>query len=380
MEIKIEHKNETVISIYAIGEMDSSEDSIKLKQALEEAGTREINITFFHANLLDVKVVDILARLQQNDKCKVYVVRRYLHSYLYSLGIQCRYMIKKSEFKTISVNNKLTAQEELNKGQVKGFLEEILIVYGYDYTRYQIDSIMRRIKICMLRTGITDFNAFRHSVLDKKESFEELFLDLSINTTDFFRDPEVFEAFKTRIVPYLKTYNHIRIWCAGCSNGKEPYSLAILLKEAGLLEKTQIYATDINHYIIEDAKNGLFSIDTLEKDIKNYRQAGGSSNFVNYFKLNGSYMKIDAELQKNILFFQHSLIGSGVLNEFQLILCRNVLIYFNMDLQRSVLEYLYNSLDLNGFLILGKSGGGLHNGGNELFNKYDDINKIYKHK
>ena len=190
----------------------------------------------------------------------------------------------------------------------------------------------------------------------------------------------MFALIKTKILPYLNSYNHIKIWCAGCSNGKEVYSLAIMLKEAGILNKTQIYATDINPYVIEEAKNGMYSTVTLDKDISNYRNAQGEKSFIQYFDINKSYIKVKEELKKNILFFQHSLLSNGTLNEFNLILCRNVFIYFNDSLQERMLKNFYNSLDNNGFLVLGKSEGIQRNNGEKYFCKYDEILKIYKKK
>jgi chemotaxis protein methyltransferase CheR len=151
-----------------------------------------------------------------------------------------------------------------------------------------------------------------------------------------------------------------------------------MLKEAGMLEKTQIYATDINPYVVEEAKNGMYPLGTLDKDIANYRNALGENSFVQYFDINRSYIKVKDELKKNILFFQHSLLSKGTLNEFNLIMCRNVFIYFNDSLQEKVLKSFYNSLDNNGFLVLGKSEGILKNGGQKYFSVYDEKNKILK--
>lgn len=378
MAFTIKYNNDEV-HINIIGELEDSKQSVELINLLSTPQSKHIKITFLEANILPKNIVERLSILQYEEKCTIFVLKRYLFSYLQSLGIKCRYVTE--NFILGKPKESLKAEKEiLNNEDVYSFLNDLNTTYGYDYTEYQIDSIMRRINIAMLKERIYDFNLFREKVLNNEEDFHNLFLDFSINTTEFFRNPEVFALIKNKILPYLNSYNHIKIWCAGCSNGKEPYSLAIMLKEAGILDKTQIYATDINPYVIEEAKNGLYSMSTLDKDINNYRNAQGENNFIQYFDINRSYIKVKDELMKNILFFQHSLLSSGTLNEFNLILCRNVFIYFNDSLQARMLKNFYNSLDNNGFLVLGKSEGIQRNNGKKYFRKYDEILKIYKKK
>lgn len=378
MAFTIKYNNDE-IHINIIGELEDSKQSVELINLLSTPQSKHIKITFLEANILPKNIVERLSILQYEEKCTIFVLKRYLFSYLQSLGIKCRYVTE--NFILGKPKESLKAEKEiLNNEDVYSFLNDLNTTYGYDYTEYQIDSIMRRINIAMLKERIYDFNLFREKVLNNEEDFHNLFLDFSINTTEFFRNPEVFALIKNKILPYLNSYNHIKIWCAGCSNGKEPYSLAIMLKEAGILDKTQIYATDINPYVIEEAKNGLYSMSTLDKDINNYRNAQGENNFIQYFDINRSYIKVKDELMKNILFFQHSLLSSGTLNEFNLILCRNVFIYFNDSLQERMLKNFYNSLDNNGFLVLGKSEGIQRNNGKKYFRKYDEILKVYKKK
>ena len=378
MAFTIKYNNDEV-HINIIGELEDSNQSVELINLLSTPQSKHIKITFLEANILPKNIVERLSILQYEEKCTIFVLKRYLFSYLQSLGIKCRYVTENFILGKPKESLK-TEKEILNNEDVYSFLNDLNTTYGYDYTEYQIDSIMRRINIAMLKERIYDFNLFREKVLNNEEDFHNLFLDFSINTTEFFRNPEVFALIKNKILPYLNSYNHIKIWCAGCSNGKEPYSLAIMLKEAGILDKTQIYATDINPYVIEEAKNGLYSMSTLDKDINNYRNAQGENNFIQYFDINRSYIKVKDELMKNILFFQHSLLSSGTLNEFNLILCRNVFIYFNDSLQERMLKNFYNSLDNNGFLVLGKSEGIQRNNGKKYFRKYDEILKIYKKK
>lgn len=365
------------IYITVIGELDDSGQISELIEDLSISENKNFNVTFLGANIIPGSIIEKLFILQEHKKCNVFVLKRYLFSYLQCLGIKCSYITENLTFKKLNYNLS-DEKEKPSYEEIYIFLKDLNDTYGYDYTEYQIDSIMRRINIAMIRERIYDFNIFREQVLNNEKIFHDLFLDLSINTTEFFRDHEVFNTIKNKILPYLNSYNHIKIWCAGCSIGKEVYSLAIILKEAGMLSKTQIYATDINPYAIEEAKNGLYSITTLDKDIDNYRNAQGEKSFIQYFDINKSYIKVKEELKKNILFFQHSLLSNGTLNEFNLILCRNVFIYFNDSLQEKVLKNFYNSLDNNGFLVLGKSEGIEKNNGYNYFYKYDKQNKIYR--
>lgn len=358
-------------------------DEIEIEEffnILDQQITTETQVTFLDASTLEAAIIEKLADIQSARKLEISVVKSYLYSYMYKLGIRCKYNPMRNMSSGIISKKLQSAEVKLGREEVLYFLENINKKYGYDYTEYQVDSIMRRIKISMLRANTDDFTGFQNLVLENDSYFEQLFLDFSINTTEFFRNPEVFQVVKNKVLLHLNSYSHIRIWCIGCSTGKEPYSLAILLEEAGLLHKVQIYATDINPYVIEEAKNGMYSMDDIEEGIQNYRKAGGENSFTSYFELKGNYIKIKQGLKKNILFFQHSILGNGIINEFHLILCRNVLIYFNNSLQKKVLRYLSYSLDKNGFLVLGKSGGILQNGGYNYFTKYDEINKIYKKK
>lgn len=267
---------------------------------------------------------------------------------------------------------------ELPDSEIVEFLADLHKQYGYDYRNYSIESIKRRLHKAMTDRGFYLFPQFAAQVLHDAELFEELFLEFSINVTHFFRNPEVFSVIREEIFPYLDTYPHIKIWCAGCSTGEEPYSLAILLQEAGLFKKTQIYATDLNPYVLLEAKNGLFSSNNLGVDQENYQKSGGKSHIHDYFEVDGNVLKIDETLKTKILFFQHSLVNSGILNEFQMILCRNVLIYFNAALQLETLRLFQDSLDRNGFLVLGESETIPANDRRLAFEPVDQRRKIYR--
>ena len=262
--------------------------------------------------------------------------------------------------------------------EIMDFLSLLHKRYGYDYREYSLESIKRRLQKIMVEQGFSQFADFSSHVLRDPELFEELFLEFSINVTHFFRNPEVFAAIREKILPYLDTYAHIKIWCAGCSTGEEAYSLAILLHEAGLLKKSQIYATDINPFVIAEAKNGLYSMEQLDIDQQNYRNSGGAKHFLDYFDHTAGILKIKSYLREKILFFQHSLVNSGILNEFQLILCRNVLIYFTPSLQRKSLRLFADSLDRRSFLILGESESLPVSGKDCAFEEFDRAHKIFR--
>ncbi len=257
----------------------------------------------------------------------------------------------------ISYLNRMLAniEPEITDQDLYLFLTSINEKYGYNYLRYEKESIKRRIKHGMNELRIHSFRQFKQIVMNDDDVFEFLFLEFSINVTDLFRDPGMYKVIGEVILPYLESYPYIKIWSAGCSTGLEPYSLAIKLEESGLLRKTQIYASDINPYVIEEAKNGLLPMSYLERAEKNYLAAGGVNSITDYMNTSASYIQIKNTILDKILFFQHSLLNSGIFHEFQLIVCRNVLIYFDKELQLQVINLFIKSLDINGFLILGKN-------------------------
>ena len=235
------------------------------------------------------------------------------------------------------------------------FLKSIYEHYGYDFIHYSHSSLKRRIEVHCIKLNIYNFNKYCELVLSSQKYFDDMFEYFSINVTEFFREPEQLKLFRKKVIPYLNSFAHIKIWCAGCSSGESPYSLSMILDEAGILEKCQIYATDFNNRVLAHAKDGLFEIKDFEQSYTNYEKSGGTKSFKEYFIKKGKYYKIKKYLQEHILFFNHNLATDGVMNEFQLIICKNVVIYFDEDLKETVINLFDNSLDCNGFLILGKS-------------------------
>ena len=193
----------------------------------------------------------------------------------------------------------------------------------------------------------------QHEVLYAPSFFQEILKDLSINVTEMFRDPKFYLALRTEIIPLLKTYPFIKVWHAGCSTGEEVYSFAIVLKEEGLYDRVQIYATDFNRSVLDIAKKGIYPINRIKEFTANYQQAGGKQSFSDYYMADYNSVIFDQSLKKNIVFAEHNLVTDSVFAEVNIIICRNVLIYFNRELQNKVFTLFSESLINGGFLCLG---------------------------
>jgi len=235
------------------------------------------------------------------------------------------------------------------------FFENIMTRYGYDFRNYDKGSLSRRINQIMKEFGIVSFKDFELMVLENEDIFDIALKEFSINVTSFFRNPLVFKTLRDTVLQELATYPHIRIWCAGCSRGDEPYSVAIMLAEAGLLKRSQIYATDFNSVVIGEAENGLYGINEYQTFKSNYIESGGKMDFDKWFDIQETYVEVNQEIKNKILFFRHNLATDKSINEFHLILCRNVMIYFDNQLRKRVFNLFDSSLERNGFLVLGES-------------------------
>lgn len=237
------------------------------------------------------------------------------------------------------------------------FLNAIKADYGYDLLGYQRDSLERRIKAMMISFGVDSFCDFQRLVLSNAKFFQRLIVELSVSVSGFFRHPEQFRLLREEVFPYLASFPLIKVWSAGCATGEEAYSLAIFLHELGLLDKSRIFATDINPYLLALAKMQLFPSKDLAASQKNYLTGGGFSQFDAYLKSYDYFFKMTESLNQRISFHCHSLTQDGVFNEFELIVCRNVLIYFDAQAQQKVLQCFANSLHADGFLVLGPQDG-----------------------
>lgn len=268
--------------------------------------------------------------------------------------------------------------ENLEKLEIYLLLEAIYLKYGYDYRDYAYPSIKRRVWHRVHAEKLSTISSLLDHVLHDSSYFERLIADFSINVTEMFRDPLFFKDFKEKVIPLLRTYPSIRIWHAGCSTGEEVYSMAILLHEAGLYEKTKIYATDINTDVLKTAKNGCFSLEHMKKYTNNYMQAGGEQAFSDYYKVTDLGVKFHSYLTENVVFAQHNLVTDSSFNEFHVILCRNVLIYFNKELQNKVHTLFHNSLGKFGVLCLGNKESINYTDYNKLYEEISSSQKIYK--
>lgn len=239
------------------------------------------------------------------------------------------------------------------KVEIDLLLEAVFRVYGYDFRDYNKAHIRRRILNRFEVSGLESISVMQHKVLYDHSFLNELLSDLSINVTEMFRDPSFFKAVRKIIVPRLETYPHVKIWHAGCATGEEVYSMAILLKEEGLLSASQIYATDFSAEAVEKAKSGIVTKDSVKLFTANYQKSGGKQSFSQYYTARYEYAKLNELLKENIVFSEHNLANDSVFGEMNMIICRNVLIYFNKTLQDKVIELFYQSLCPGGFLCLG---------------------------
>lgn len=232
-------------------------------------------------------------------------------------------------------------------------LNDLYTRYGYDFTEYSKASLQRRVQRLFALDKFPSFAEFRHRLQHDSQYFRRFVEEITVNVTEMLRDPSFYRALRVTILPVLATYPFIRIWHAGCSTGEEVFSMAILLKEAGLLHKSLLYATDINPLVIEKARKGIFPVSQMQKYSENYIQSGGMKDFSSYYTANYHLAKFDSSLTEKMIFSTHNLVSDFSFNEFQLILCRNVLIYFERELQAKVFTLFDASLENFGWLALG---------------------------
>ena len=232
-------------------------------------------------------------------------------------------------------------------------LEAIFQRYHYDFRGYAGASLRRRVHVALSRFGCATISQLQHRVLHEPRAFRELLPYLTVQVSELFRDPSYFHAIREQVVPYLSTYPSIKVWVAGCAGGEEAYSLAIVLAEEGLLDRTMIYATDINPDCLRSAQDGTYRLDRIARFSESYLQAGGRGSLSDYYTARYGSAVLERRLRKSILFSDHSLATDSAFAEVQLISCRNVLIYFERALQDRAIGLLHESLCRKGFLGLG---------------------------
>jgi chemotaxis protein methyltransferase CheR len=249
----------------------------------------------------------------------------------------------------------MSQAREPDREQVRALLEAIYARYGYDLRSYAPASIDRRVRAALARSQLRDLAELERGVVEDPAFFAEVLESLMVPVSDMFRDPACYLAFRTQVVPILRTYPQIRIWHAGCARGEEAYACAIVLLEEGLYDRAHIYATDLSAHAIEDAKRGYYTDKRVAGFAEGYRLAGGAHEFDHYYTAAYGRIAMKEMLRRNISFFRHDLVSDEVFGEMQLVFCRNVLIYFDRPLQARVLVKLARSLCPGGFLSLGAS-------------------------
>ncbi|HVR69355.1 MAG TPA: CheR family methyltransferase [Vicinamibacteria bacterium] len=245
------------------------------------------------------------------------------------------------------------ASDPVQDLEIRLLLQAVYERYGYDFRDYALHSQRRRVRQCLLDEGLPTVSALQDRVLHDPTSVERLVAALSVCVTGLFRHPGFYRAFRQRAAPILRTYPVVRVWHAGCATGEEVYSLAILLREEGLYERSQIYATDMNAAALRQAAAGTVAVSTLREAASCYMLAGGRLRLADYYALEGARASFDPALRTNVVFAEHNLVTDRSFNEFNVVICRNVLFYFNRPLQERVHALLYGSLARRGFLGLG---------------------------
>jgi chemotaxis protein methyltransferase CheR len=259
----------------------------------------------------------------------------------------------------------------------KELLESIRFIYGYDFTEYAESSVKRRIAYFMDSRKIDAVDKLGKLLLKEEGVFAEFVQELSITVTEMFRDPSFYKSLREKVTKRLATYPVVKVWIAGCATGEEIYSIAILLKEEGLLDRTIIYATDINQHSLHIARQGVYAMENMRTYTGNYIKAGGKRSFSDYYMAKYDSVMFDKILKQNVVFSPHNLATDKSFNEFQLIICRNVLMYFNRHLQNKVIDLFSDSLCSFGFLGLGDKESLLLYDKRDRFEETDRKEKIY---
>ena len=274
----------------------------------------------------------------------------------------------------------ISGRPEFSPQALEQLLQMLVRVYGYDFSGYSKSSLLRRIYKFMSERQIGSGKQLTALLAGDAGAFNSFLETITVNVTEMFRDPGFYKSLKEKVLTVLATYPQINIWHAGCSTGEEVFSLCILLHEAGLLHRTRIYATDINAANLEKARTGVLPMHHMREYTINYRQTGTQNDFSDYYTAMYDHAIINKEIRERIVFLQHNLVTDRSFNEFQLIICRNVMIYFNKQLQNRVLRLFYESLSSLGFLALGMKESILFSEQKTNFSVVDSGTKIFRKK
>jgi chemotaxis protein methyltransferase CheR len=267
---------------------------------------------------------------------------------------------------------------ELEKIEIELLLEAVYRHYGFDFRAYAFASLRRRIWKRIQAERLTTVSALQDRILHDPAAMERFLLNLSINVTSMFRDPSFYKAFRTEVVPLLRTYPFIRVWHAGCSTGEEVYSMAILFMEEGIYDRVRMYATDINDTVLQQARDGIFPLEKMQEYTQNYLRAGGARSFSEYYTAAYDGALFSPALRERVVFAQHNLVDDRSFAEFNVILCRNVMIYFDRALQNRVHKLFYESLPTYGILALGSKESLRFSDYEDRYEELNSREKIYR--
>ena len=246
------------------------------------------------------------------------------------------------------------ARREIENLEIELLLEAVARHYGFDFRDYARSSLTRRVRKMLVQQELPSVSALQERLLRQPEAMNEFVELVGVHTTAMFRDPDFYQALRTEVVPFLRTYPFIRIWHAGCASGEEVYSLAILLTEEGIYDRCRLYATDLSDAVLEKARRGIFPLPAMRDYTVSYQNAGGRHEFSSYYVADHKNAILRQSLRKNVIFAQHNLTSDSAFNEFHLVLCRNVGIYFNESLRERMHDLIYRSLVPFGILGVGK--------------------------
>ncbi len=241
----------------------------------------------------------------------------------------------------------------VKEDELEVLIDELSTRYGYDFTNYARASLKRRVNRLIIMDRFPSFAELLYRVKTDAGYLTYLVQELTVNVTEMFRDPQLFSIIREKVIPVLATHPIIRVWHAGCATGEEVYSMAILLEEANLLHKSLLYATDLNPAVIENIRQGIFPLSQMKAYSENYIASGGKKDFSGYYIARYDWVKFDERFSAKMIAATHNLVSDRSFNEFQLVFCRNVLIYFDKTLQDKVLTLFDESIEKLGYLVLG---------------------------
>ncbi len=244
---------------------------------------------------------------------------------------------------------------DIHDEELRSLMQEMFEQTGQDFRSYALSSLRRRVVASLMEEGLTSIQELKTRLGADSAVRQRVLHRMTLPVTTMFRDPKFFRIFRELLIPVLRTYPFVRIWVAGCSTGQEAYSVSIILHEEGLQSRSRVYATDLSPQVIDRAKEGIFPLAVMREYTRNYQEAGGTSVFSEYYTADSELVILRPFLRDNIVFAVHNLVSDGSFNEFNLILCRNVMIYFNRQLQGRVHELFHCSLAMFGYLGLGRS-------------------------